>query len=189
MKGYMAVVDQAKVGLPISLPCPRGSLFWKPLARPASVYALLRLTAAGVRSWNCAGTLQAGWHTATSRVAEACHDVTAAQTVDLTKLSTCNCQPSGGSPETFAAAQRIRPEAWSLRRCTIWQMARCRVAIDANTWARETSERRERVARVQLRRSLRRLEDGLRLSPFPRSTSRPLSLSRSWEIQGLLQPE
>ncbi len=90
-------------------------------------------------------------------VAEACQDVAAAQTVGpygVVHVQLCGaCEGFARNLSDGGSADAPRKRG----RCTIWQMARCRVAIDANAWARETSsKRRERVARVQLPRSLRR---------------------------------
>lgn len=156
--------------------------------RPASVYALLRLTAAWLRSWNCAGTLQMLDGTRRhGRIAEACHDLTAAQTVGLTKLSTCNCAALGRLPETFAAAQRIRPG--SVAPALVHDLANGRLPGRRQCMGpRDQRAPRASCTCATAAKPQARLEDGLRQSPFLRSTSRPLSLSRSWEIQGLLQP-
>lgn len=181
--------ERRGVGCP--LPCPRGSLFWKPLARPESVYALLRLTAAWLCSWNCAGTLQ--MLDGTRRHEESPRLVTTLRLRKLSALRSCpraTVRPLGGLPKTFAAAQRIRPG--SVAPAPTHDLANG--PLPGRYRRQCMGPRDQRAPRASCTcataaKPQARLEDGLRQSPCPRSTSRPLNLSRSWEIQGLLQPE
>lgn len=77
----------------------------------------------------------------------------------LSALLSCPCatvRPLGGLPETFAAAQRVRPG--SVAPTPVYDLANGPLPdlYRRQCMGPRDQERRERVARVQLRRSLRR---------------------------------